>query len=111
MLPHSTTVKKGDRSEFANYRPIANLCSIAKIFEKCVLRRMLDIAKDSQMDLTGEEQHGFKKNRSTVTAGLSLQHTISSILDEGLIAGGVSLDLSCAFDVIDHNLLIKRMKT
>jgi len=103
-------LKKGDRSEFANYRPIANLCSVAKVFEKCILKRMLDIAKESQIDLTGEEQHGFKKNRSTVTAGLSLQHTISSALDEGLVAGCVSLDLSCAFDVIDHGLLIKRMK-
>ena len=102
--------KKGDRAEFANYRPIANLCSIAKIFEKCVLKRMLEIAKESEADLTGAEQHGFKKNRSTVTAGLSLQHTISSALDEGQIAGCVSLDLSCAFDVVDHDLLVKRMK-
>lgn len=102
--------KKGDRAEFANYRPIANLCSIAKIFEKCMLKRMLKVAEESGVDLTGEEQHGFKKNRSTVTAGLSLQHAISSALDEGQIAGCVSLDLSSAFDVVNQDLLIKRMK-
>ena len=55
---------------------------------------MLEVAKEWEVDLTGVEQHGFKKNRSTITAGLSLQHTISSNLDEGQIAGCVSLDLS-----------------
>jgi len=102
--------KKGDRAEFSNYRPIANLCSIAKIFERCILKRMLKVAEESGVDLTGEEQHGFKKNRSTITAGLSLQHAISSALDGGQIAGCVSLDLSSAFDVVNHELLIKRMK-
>jgi hypothetical protein len=75
-----------------------------------MLKRMLKVAEESGVDLTGEEQHGFKKNRSTVTAGLSLQHSISSALDEGHIAGCVSLDLSSAFDVVNHELLIKRMK-
>jgi len=103
--------KSGAPENFSNYRPISNLCSLAKIFEKCILERMLEVANQSGIDLTGEGQHGFKRLHSTVTAGLSIQHDLSTALDQGLIAACISLDLSAAFDVVNHELLIRRMKT
>ena len=53
--------KKGNKHEITNYRPISNLCSISKIFEKLKLKRFEKIEKENNLDLTLSEQHGFKK--------------------------------------------------
>jgi hypothetical protein len=69
--------KKGNKRDLANYRPISNLWSTSKVFEKLILKRLESISEENNVDLTGEQQHGFKKNRSTITAGLTLQSFIS----------------------------------
>ncbi len=56
---------KGDRNDIQNYRPIANLCSSSKIFEKLILKRINEIQTDNEADITGENQYGFKHERST----------------------------------------------
>ncbi len=53
--------KKGKKEELENYRPIGNLCSITKVYEKLILLRLEEIEKENGIDLTGFEQHGFKK--------------------------------------------------
>ena len=65
--------KKGNKDNISNYRPISNLCTMSKIYEKLILQQLLKIAKDNKVDLTGDAQHGFKQNRSTVTAAAELQ--------------------------------------
>ena len=62
--------KKGNKNYSVNYRPISNLCSTSKVFEKLILKRIMEIQKENEVDLTGEEQHGFKKAKSTASAGL-----------------------------------------
>jgi hypothetical protein len=52
---------KGDINQIENYRPIANLCSTSKVFEKLILKRILKLQEQSKIDLTGANQHGFKK--------------------------------------------------
>ena len=64
--------KKGKKEEIGNYRPFANLCSASKIFERLILIRINEIKKDLNIDLTGENQHVFKKGRSTSTAALMM---------------------------------------
>ena len=54
--------KKGDKSKIENYRPIANLCSGSKVFEKLILKQIQYLENRNQIDLTGKQQHGFKKN-------------------------------------------------
>ena len=104
------TTQKGDKTDMANYRPISNLCSASKVFEKLILKRLEQIGEENDIDLTGKEQHGFKKSRSTITAGLTLQTLIAKHLDENLFSVMASLDLSAAFDLVDLDLLMKRMK-
>jgi hypothetical protein len=58
---HSST-QKGDIKSIEDFGPIVNPCSIFKIFEKLILKRILEIQDDNQCDLTG--QNGFKKNCS-----------------------------------------------
>ena len=60
--------------------------------------------------LTGKQQHGFKKNKSTTTLGLKLQSLLARALDENNYALMASLDLSAAFDVVNTKLLLKRIK-
>ena len=102
--------KKGNKNEIENYRPIANLCAMTKVFEQLIIDRLRDIEKKSKCDLTGASQHGFKQKRSTTTAGLTIQSILSRALDKNNYALMASIDLSAAFDVVNINLLIKRLK-
>jgi len=77
--------KSGDRLNIKNYPPIANLCSLGKIFEKMVLHK-LD-AETSNME--GVSQHGFRCNHSTLTAALELQTAIASSLDDKKMGRGL----------------------
>jgi exonuclease III len=102
--------KKGKKENIENYRPISNLCSITKVFERLILLRLEEIEKENGIDLTGYEQHGFKKKRSTVTAGLTLQSLIAKEMDMDCYVAMSSLDLSAAFDLVNLDLLMKRLK-
>ena len=61
----------------------------------------------NKLDLTGKQQHDFKK--STATAGALLQSMISRAADENCYVVMASLDLSMAFDLVNVELLIKRL--
>ena len=101
--------KKGQKNEICNYRPISNLCSISKVFEKLILKRIIDLQDSNKVDLTGDQQHGFKKNKSTATAGLLLQSIIATHVDKNEFVAMASLDLSAAFDMVNTTLLLKRL--
>ena len=101
--------KKGDRNNISNYRPISNLCSMSKIFEKLIMQRIIEIEDLNNVDLTGSKQHGFKRTRSTSTAGLEIQSEIARALDSNMFTIMASLDLSSAFDIVNIELLLKRL--
>jgi hypothetical protein len=88
--------KSGERNLTKNYRPIANLPSLSKIFEKLVLARLDGLYPD----IEGQHQHGFRQKRSTVTALLELQHEIATALDQNKIVSTYSIDMSAAFDLL-----------
>ena len=102
--------KKGAKNDVANYRPISNLCSTSKIFEKLILNRIMEIQKENDVDLSGVEQHGFKKFKSTASAGLIIQSLIARAMDSNKYALMASIDLSAAFDLVNTKLLLKRLK-
>ena len=62
------------------------------------------------VDLTGTNQQEFKKERSTLTSGLSIHTALAKALNQGKFALMSSLDLSSAFDAVNIDLLIKRLK-
>ena len=101
---------KVEKKNIESYRPIANLCSASKIFEKLILKRIMTIQSENDCDLMGLNQHGFKQKRSTSTIATELQSIIARALDENKIVLMSSLDLSAAFDVVNIDLLIKRLK-
>ena len=103
-------LKKGKATEITNYRPISNLCSITKIFEKLILERIKHIEKEEDCDLTGEHQFGFKENSGTEKACLEIQSRIAQVCDKDEFMVVATVDMSAAFDVVDHNLLIRRLE-
>ena len=78
--------KKGCKTKIENYRPIANLCSTSKVFEKLILKQIQYLENKNKLDLTGKRQHGFKKNKSTATAGALLQSIIARAADSDCYA-------------------------
>jgi hypothetical protein len=81
---------------------------VSKIFEKLILKRIQD---NCNTDLAGNEQHGFKKAKSTSTARVIIQSIISRAVDTNNYALMASIDFTTAFDLVDTGLLIKRLKT
>jgi len=97
--------KKGPKDLIANYRPISNLSSISKLFEKIILARI-----DALGELDGSFQHGFKKNRSTTSAMLELQDFVATELDKNKIVGTYSIDLSAAFDLLRPDIFLQTLR-
>ena len=73
--------------------------------------KISEIEQMNNISLTGKKQHGFKKNHSTVTAMLEIQDKIAESMDNGEYVAMVSLDLSAAFDVVNHKRLFKTLRT
>ena len=102
--------KKGSKNAVENYRPIANQCSVSKNFEKLILKQINYLESTNSLDFTGKQQHGFKKNKSTLSAGILLQSLIARATDNNNYVLMASLDLSSAFDLVNFKLLLKRLK-
>jgi hypothetical protein len=75
---NSANIQKGDPKDIENYRPIAYLCSSSKVFEKLILRRILETQENNNEDLTGENHHGFERKRNTSKLSVELQSIIGS---------------------------------
>jgi hypothetical protein len=98
--------KKGSKTEVSNYRPISNVSSMSKIFEKCLLKRLDEETKNFE----GSHQHGFRQKHSTETALIMLQSDVSQVLESkkpGLI---YSIDLSAAFDLLKPDKFFELFK-
>jgi exonuclease III len=102
--------KKGKKNQIENYRPISNLCAGSKVFERLILMRILEIEEQAGTSLTGNNQHGFKKERSTITASVEIQSRVAALMDQDQYVAVASLDLSAAFDVVNVDLLLVRLR-
>ena len=91
----------GDSCEFNNYRPISLLPFFSKILEKKYLNKIC---------LLSEHQFGFRRNHLTNLAFIDLINKITTAVDNKEFAIGVFLDLSKAFDTVDHSLLLQKLE-
>jgi hypothetical protein len=89
---------------------IASLCSTSKIFERLILMQILEIQVHSKVDITRQGEHGLKKKRSTPILSADLQFVISRAFENDEFVLVLSLDLSSALNVVNVDLLIKRLK-
>ncbi len=91
-----------------NYRPISLLSGFSKILERLFNDRLKQFLNANNV-LTND-QHGFRSNRSTDTAIFSFLNDILVALNQKEIPVGLFLDLSKAFDIIDHHILLTKLE-
>ena len=95
--------KEKDQTLLSNYRPIALLPSISKIFEYVLLEQITNYLLDNNM--LSPQQYGFRSNHSTELAALNLVDELTYKLDRGIIPMNIYIDLSKAFDTLVHEIL------
>ena len=99
--------KKGDDGLFTNYRPISLLPSVSKIFKRVIFSQLM--LYFDRYKLLYKSQYGFRKNHCTELAALKFIDKIIHSMDNGHIPVGILIDLSNAFDTIDHNILVSKV--
>ena len=91
-----------------SYRPISNLPVISKLLERVVAQQLTDYL--DRHSLLPPLQSGFRPGHSTETAVLRVISDVLEAIDRGDVAALVLLDLSAAFDTVDHNILMERLR-
>ena len=99
---------KGDVNSFNNYRPISNLPFLSKLIEKSVQKQMTKHL--DYHNLHAEHQSGYRSNHSCETATLTIYNDLLCISDMKSKVILLLLDLSAAFDTVNHNLLLIKLK-
>ena len=97
-----------DPELLVNYRPISNLPFVSKILERVVVKQLCCHLQDNS--LFEVFQSGFRPYHSTETALVKVTNDLLLAADNGLVSVLVLLDLSAAFDTIDHNILLQRLE-
>lgn len=100
--------KKGENTLLDNYRPITLLSIFSKIFEKAMLNRLLSFL--NKYKLMSDKQHGFTKGKSTISALVEFISEIYKNLDKGNNILATYIDLSKAFDCVNHNILLSKLE-
>src|SRR5260221_1313744 len=97
-----------DPSDPKSYRPISNLSVVSKLLERLVAKQLLSYIATSR--LLPDLQSAYRAHHSTETAVLKVLSDILRSLDGGNIALLALLDLSAAFDTVDHAILLRRLE-
>ena len=93
-----------DSDILKKYRPVSNLTFISKVIEKLVSGRLNEhLIKNSMIDPL---QSAYRDKHSTEIALIKVQNDILSALGAGSSTILLMLDLSAAFDTIDHDILL-----
>ena len=95
--------------DFSSYRPISNLNFISKIIERIIHSRLTTHLSSFQS--ISPFQSAYRKFHSTETALLRIQNDLLLSINQQKISALVLLDLSAAFDTIDHGILLSRLSS
>ena len=100
--------KTGDLSLFTNYRPVSVLPAFSKILERIVYNRLINFL--NKFSILSNNQYGFRKNHSTAYALIQLYDKLSDAIDQGKVTLGLFIDLSKAFDTVNHDILLAKLE-
>ena len=99
--------KSGDRRKLTNYRPISILFCFSKILEKIVYSRTIDFLNSNSV--LCPTQYGFRPKQSTVHAILDIVSTCFDNVESKKFTGLLLLDLTKAFDIVQHKILLTKL--
>ena len=111
MLENTTCtsiLQKGDRCLRENYHPVSNTPEISKLLEYAVLEQLLKYFQENK--LFHPNHHGFLTLHSTLTALLQVYDSWLVAAEGKELSAGLFLDLSSAFDIIDHRILLEKSR-
>ena len=94
--------KKGSKDDPGNYRPISVLSTVNKIFERILHNRLYKYL--TKFNILYEYQFGFREGHSTTQALVDITDRIKFAIDKKELTCGIFIDLTKAFDTVDHNI-------
>ena len=100
--------KSVEQDIFTNYRPVSVLPAFSKILERVMYNRLLSFLNNH--NIPSDNQYGFRKHHSTPYALACLCDKISSAIEKKECTVGIFINLSKAFDTVDHNILISKLE-
>ena len=100
--------KYNDLTQLSNYRPISVLPAFSKILERVIYNRMVHYLDN--YNILCHQQFGFRKGYSTSMALIRLSDQLSTEIDNNKFTIGIFLDLSKAFDTVNHEILFTKLE-
>ena len=100
--------KKGNKELCENYRPISLLPALSKILEKVMLKQINQYFTTN--NLYYNSQYGFRKKHSTEHALIEFTDHIITSLDKNETPTSIFIDLTKAFDCLDHDILLHKLR-
>jgi hypothetical protein len=94
-------------NEVANYRPVTNLTFVTKLIERAVSRRLINYLETNH--LIDDNQCAYRRHYSVESALIDVMNSMLMALDSGEVALLLMLDLTSAFDTVNHRLLIDKL--
>lgn len=92
-----------------NYRPISVLPALSKIFEKCMLNQLMFYNSFHDVFAPNLSEYGFRSGKNTTDCLVDLLEQITKSVDNGKYAITLYLDLSKAFYIVNHSILLSKL--